>query len=202
METNPPRPSVDVKLVTKVESVLNTRQIQRFFDRTPESKILTRPAKGGGEWRYVKASYAIDVLNSLFGYNWSFRVLTSEKDAFEIAQKTGSVALLTELAGTVEGQVITKQQFGRADVKFKKDSRIPLDFGNDLKAAASDGLKKCASTFGLFKDVYAPSDFLNLEVTDTPEIKPPTDAERLAAARAEMRKKLDEQIKEQENEDR
>lgn len=202
METNPPRPSVDVKLVTKVESVLNTRQIQRFFDRTPESKILTRPAKGGGEWRYVKASYAIDVLNSLFGYNWSFRVLTSEKDAFEIAQKTGSVALLTELAGTVEGQVITKQQFGRADVKFKKDSRVPLDFGNDLKAAASDGLKKCASTFGLFKDVYAPSDFLNLEVTDTPEIKPPTDAERLAAARAEMRKKLDEQIKEQENEDR
>ena len=192
------KPSVEVNKLTKIESVLNARQIQRFFDRTPASKIYTRPAKGGGMWKYVKASYVVDVLNSLFGHNWSFRVLTPMKDAFEIAQQTGTLVVQVELTCTVEGEPIIKQQFGRADVKFIKASQKPLDIGNDFKAAASDGLKKCASTFGLFRDVYAPDDFLDLTVVDEPK---PTDADRLAAAREEVRKKLNEQLKEQPNED-
>jgi len=59
---------------------------------------------------------------------------------------------------------IRKTQFGRSEVKFKKDSNDPLDFGNDMKAATSDCLKKCASLFGIGADVYEADEFMEIEI--------------------------------------
>ena len=155
------------KDVIKAETQLEARQIQKFFSKTPEHKIYTRPAKGGGkDWKYVKGSYVITVLNSLFGYNWNFEIRTSLSEAFTVSATTESVTVLGRLTCKVGDQEIVKEQFGRADVKYKKGGKEYLDFGNDMKAASMDALKKCASSIGLFADVYAPDDFYDYQIVD------------------------------------
>jgi hypothetical protein len=58
----------------------------------------------------------------------------------------------------------TKKEKSRAKKTRKIDDftgkPIPLDFGNDMKAAASDALKKAASQLGIAADVYDPDDVL------------------------------------------
>lgn len=68
---------VEKDLILKVNSALTTEQVQKFFTKTPKDKIKVRPAKGGGKWEYVSGAYVTQVLNSLFGFNWSFEVITS-----------------------------------------------------------------------------------------------------------------------------
>ena len=41
----------------------------------------------------------------------------------------------------------------------------PLDFGNDMKAAVSDALKKCASLWGIAADVYESDEFIEITLT-------------------------------------
>ena len=57
-----------------------------------------------------------------------------------------------------KGNTISKTQFGRADIKMLKAGGM-VDFGNDLKAAATDSLKKCASLLGIASDVYGKQEF-------------------------------------------
>ena len=39
-----------------------------------------------------------------------------------------------------------------------------MDLGNDLKAATTDALKKCASELGIASDIYAPNEFKSIYV--------------------------------------
>jgi len=68
---------IEKDMILKVDTSLTLDQVQKFFSKTPKEKIKYRPAKGGGQWSYVSGSYVTQVLNSLFGYNWSFEVITS-----------------------------------------------------------------------------------------------------------------------------
>ena len=150
---------VNVNALIKTESGLDIKQVQKFFTATPKDKVLSRPAKGGGQWDYVAGSYVTQVLNSLFGFKWSFEVLTGMEDAFKVATATGTVVVQGRLKVLVGDEWIVKEQYGRKDVAFKKGTKEPLDFGNDMKAAATDAKKKCASELGLFADVYSKEDF-------------------------------------------
>lgn len=185
-------PKLNVKELLRVESGLTKEQVQKFFSKTPENKIKKRPAKGGGEWKYVSGSYVTQVLNSLFGFDWSFYVKTTMSEALETA-KTGTVVVLGRLEVRVGDKTIVKEQFGRKEIAFKKEpvksasglpvyeevngkrviktqpSNIPLDFGNDLKAAATDAKKKCAAELGLFADVYSQEDFFEAQVVLNPD---------------------------------
>lgn len=171
--------TVSKDAILKVESELTTEQIQKFFTATPKNKIKERPAKGGGTWTYVSGSYVTQVLNSLFGFNWSFEVLTSMQEALATAN-TGTVVVQGRLKVKIGDEWITKEQYGRAEIKYLTEGKYPnktiklddkgnkmlLDFGNDLKAAATDAKKKCASELGLFADVYSQEDFFEAEITD------------------------------------
>lgn len=161
--------TVSKDAILKVESELTTEQIQKFFTATPKNKIKKRPAKGGGEWSFVSGSYVTQVLNSLFGFNWSFKVLTSMQEALATAN-TGTVVVQGRLKVKIGDEWIEKEQYGRKEVAFKKGTTTPLDFGNDLKAAATDAKKKCASELGLFADVYSQEDFFEAEITDNDAI--------------------------------
>ena len=149
----------------KVNSELTTEQVQKFFTQTPKNKIKSRPAKGGGQWDYVAGSYVTQVLNSLFGFNWSFRVVTSMTEALATAN-TGTVVVQGQLSVKIGDEWITKEQYGRKEVAYKKGTDMPLDFGNDMKAAATDAKKKCASELGLFADVYSKEDFFEADVVE------------------------------------
>lgn len=156
---------VELSKLIKADSGLTVAQVQKFFSQTPKDKIKSRPAKGGGNWDYVAGSYVTQVLNSLFGFNWSFEVVTSMQEALATA-KTGSVVVQGRLKVKIGDEWITKEQYGRKEVAFKKGTNEPLDFGNDMKAAATDAKKKCASELGLFADVYSQEDFFEAEVVE------------------------------------
>jgi hypothetical protein len=181
--------------VTRTGSLLNQNQVQKLFNSTPKNSRYKRPAKGGGEWDYVKTSYVRKVLDSVFGFSWSFEVETSVAEAFEVAKLTGAVVVKGTIVAKVykdkEWVELRKTQFGRADVKWQMvaktgtdgkvmyangkiikvrkideytNSPVPLDLGNDFKAATSDALKKCASLFGIAADVYEASEFQEIAI--------------------------------------
>ena len=181
---------LDISQVTRTTSLLNQNQIQKIWNSTPERFKYSRPAKGGGSWTYIKGSYVRKVLDSVFGFNWSFDVETSLAEAFEVAKMTGSVVVKGTLKGKVKSDgewvELTKTQFGRADVKWKMTgqapnrrkvideytgSPIPLDIGNDFKAATTDCMKKCASLFGIGADVYEADEFMAVEIIGSDEAK-------------------------------
>lgn len=149
----------------KVDTELTTEQIQKFFTSTPSDKIKERPAKGGGTWKYVDGGYVTQVLNSLFGFNWSFEVVTTMQEALSTAA-TGTVVVQGRLKVKIGDDWITKEQYGRKEVTYRKGTKDLLDFGNDMKAAATDAKKKCASELGLFADVYSEDNLLEAKIID------------------------------------
>lgn len=148
---------------------ISDKQIIKLVQRTPQAHIYSRPAKGGGKWLYVTGSYVEKVLNFVFGWNWDFEVVSHGTEG-------GQVWVLGKLTVKDDkGHSIAKTQFGRADIKFRKGSKEMLDFGNDLKAAATDSLKKCASMFGIAGDVYGKTEFKQETGQDIHESTPTKD---------------------------
>lgn len=165
---------LDISQVTRTQSILNQNQIQKIWNSTPQRYKYARPAKGGGQWTYIKSSYVRKVLDSIFGFNWDIVVTSTDQDI------QGWISLGVKqivVKGYLEGRVwhdgqwvsIKKSGTGRADIKFKKDSTQPLDIGNDIKAAESDLLKKCASKFGIGADVYEAGEFTEIEIIGSDE---------------------------------
>lgn len=158
----------DIKnALTLAESPINSNQILQIMQRTPDNHIYQRPAKGGGTWDYVTGTYVKKVLNYAFGWQWDFEIKNHGREG-------NLVWVLGRLTCHLSGdRKIIKEQFGRADVKTKKGSNEPLDFGNDLKAATTDALKKCASELGIASDIYGKEEFNEIRVQqiDLPEPK-------------------------------
>jgi hypothetical protein len=157
------QPMREGKALSITKTWVSDKQIMRMVQRTPREHIYTRPAKGGGQWSYVTGTYVEKVLNFVFGFLWDFEVLDHGKEGDQIWVK----GKLTAKSPT--GQTIVKTQFGRADIKFKKDGKGMLDFGNDLKAATTDSLKKCASLLGIASDIYGKAEFKDAIGQDIPE---------------------------------
>lgn len=156
-------PLVQPEQLSLVENnTLTAKQLQHLLKNTPPQYIHTRPAKGGGVWEYVSGGYVRKVLNLMFGWNWSFEII-DEKILH------GEVVVKGKLTCTSNGVSIVKMQFGNKDIICKKGTDIPLSIGNDLKAAATDALKKCAAEIGIAADIYNKQDFkaVNVDVSET-----------------------------------
>lgn len=156
----------DLSLVTN--SVLNEKQLQFLLKRTPTQYVRKRPAKGGGDWEYVSGGYVRKCLNLMFGFDWTFEVI-DEKILFDEAIVKGKLTVNTG------GKAIVKMQFGNKDIIYRKQTdsqgnRIPLSIGNDLKAAATDCLKKCAAELGIAADIYNKEDFREVKIETSDEI--------------------------------
>lgn len=191
---------LDIKQVTRTTSLLNENQIQKIWNSTPQRFKYSRPAKGGGEWTYIKSSYVRKVLDSVFGFNWSFDIDTSLSEAFDIAKATKMCVVKGTLTARVkhdgEWLSLSKTQFGRAELKFKKGTLEPLDFGNDMKAATSDCLKKCASLFGIGADVYEAGEFQAIEIIGSQENSDSTKATEKRIAKLKKNLPEAEQVNE------
>ena len=145
------------KIGKKTKPVLYTEQLIHIIQKTPQEHIYTRPAKGGGVWDYVTGVYVKKVLNYVFAWNWDFEVKEKGVEG-ELIWVLGRLTVRTKT-----GAVIVKEQFGRADLKKKKDGTGYVDYGNDLKAATTDALKKCASELGIASDVYGKNEFREIK---------------------------------------
>ena len=147
----------DLSLVD--ENALNPKQLQILLQKTPKQYIKTRPAKGGGTWEYVTGGYIRKCLNLIFGWDWSFEVLDEK-----IFAEAKEVVVKGRLTCRTNGKTIVKTQFGNKDIICKRGTDIPLSIGNDLKAAATDCLKKCAAEIGIAADIYNKEDFKEVRV--------------------------------------
>jgi hypothetical protein len=158
---------VDAKDLSLVENnSLNELQLKTLLKRTPKKYIKERPAKGGGKWEYVTGGYVKKCLNLMFGWDWDFEII-DEKIMIEAKE----VVVKGRLTCRTNGKTIVKMQFGNKDIMFRKGTDIPLSIGNDMKAASTDALKKCASEIGIAADIYNKEDFREVIVdTDKTEI--------------------------------
>jgi hypothetical protein len=170
---------VEESELSKVHNnLLNADQLGFLMQKTRSDNTYTRPAKGGGNWTYVTGSYIKKVLNLMFGWDWDFEIIEHK---FDLQIKQAYV--LGKLTVRTGGREIKKMQFGRVEIKFKNEwkdgvktaSNIPLDIGNDLKAASTDCLKKCASELGIASDIYAPNEFKEIQVSSSMGKKSPID---------------------------
>lgn len=161
---------MDINQVSRTKSILNANQIQALYNATPQRYKYKRPAKGGGEWDYIKVGHVRRELDKAFGFNWDFDIETTLGEAFEVAKLTKQCIVkgILKARTMVDGQWIElkKVQFGRADVKFIKNTMTPLDMGNDFKGASSDALKKCASLLGIGSDIYEADEFVAIEIIE------------------------------------
>ena len=173
--------------------VFTPAQLQHLNKRTPTNHIYERPGKGENKpvWYYITSSYVIKSLNLLFGYRWSF-------DVKEFTQTGGQAIVLGQLSGTLTDKdgkdfVITKTDFGRADVKISKGTSKAMDLGNDYKAATSDCLKRCYRQLGGALDVYASNEYVEIIVADDNE--PTKKDKKLKAITAKAQRDLVKQRK-------
>jgi hypothetical protein len=109
--------------------------------------VTFRDVRGGVELEYVTGEQVTTRLNDELGFmNWSFRILEHG-----IHAEADECWALGELAVTAnEGRtIVRRQQFGSQKIKRSRSSGLPMDIGFDLKGAATDALKKCASLVGV-----------------------------------------------------
>jgi len=119
----------------------STREVlERPF---PEDAIRTRKGSFGKELAYAEVHNYIARLNQAFASDWSF-------DITEHRILDNEVMVLGKLtAGDIH-----KTAFGCSAITTARESGEKVSLGDDLKAAASDALKKCSSLLGLGLHLY------------------------------------------------
>ena len=125
-------------------STINLDVLTRPF---PKDQIRQREGRHGKMLDYVEAHAVIARLNEAFAGEWSFRIKTYWKEDEEVV-----------VMGVLTAGGQDKQQFGSSSLTRGRGSGSPVSIGDDLKAAASDALKKCATAFGVALELYGRGD--------------------------------------------
>ncbi len=119
---------------------MNRELLEKDF---PTEMIKHRPGGYGKLLDYIEIANIIQRLNDAFDAQWSFevtdRIITDNE-----------VVVLGKL--TTEG--ISKMQWGGSQIVKSTKTGNPVSLADDLKAAASDSIKKCASHLGVALSIY------------------------------------------------
>lgn len=146
-----------------IPSPIRHAQLLTILQKTPREHVYTRPAKGGGTWDYVTGTYVKKVLNFCFGWLWDFIIVDKGREGDQVWVQ-GRLIIKDKMGRAL----ITKEQFGRAEIKFVRGTKTILDYGNDLKSASTDALKKCAAELGIASDIYGKNEFREIEAPEAP----------------------------------
>lgn len=120
---------------------MNREILEKEFE---PSQIKRRRGAFGDDLDYVETADVIRRLNTAFDGEWSFEIVQHQQIFDEVV-----------VLGRLTAQGISKTQFGSHQItKAKKDGAI-VNIGYDLKAAASDCLKKCSTHFGVALHLYS-----------------------------------------------
>ena len=121
---------------------MNRELLEKPFG--PE-QIKQREGNFGKMLDYIEGSSVIQRLNDSFDAKWSFEILEHE-----ILENTDEVVVLGKLAA---GD-IAKVQFGSSKITRAKETGDMISLADDLKAAGTDALKKCATLLGVGLSLY------------------------------------------------
>jgi hypothetical protein len=109
---------------------------------TPE-QIKRRQGTNGDVLDYIEGCAVIQRLNECFDAEWIFEI--QEHRVFD-----DEVVVL----GKLTAQGVAKSQFGKSRITRAKKDNAVISLGDDMKAAATDCLKKCATLFGVGLHLY------------------------------------------------
>ena len=108
-------------------------------------QIKQREGNFGKTLDYIEGHAVIQRLNDAFDADWSFNIVRHD-----ILKDTDEVVVLGELkAGSV-----VKTQFGSSRITRARESGEIVSLADDLKAAATDALKKAATLLGVGLHLY------------------------------------------------
>jgi len=109
-------------------------------------EITFHDMRAGIRIEYLTGEQVISRLLEVLGAcGWSFRILEHG-----INSEADEVWVLGELQLLLDpDDRVVRQQFGSAKIKRSRSTGAPLEIGYDLKAAATDCLKKCATLIGV-----------------------------------------------------
>ena len=103
-------------------------------------QIKQREGNFGKTLDYIEGHAVIQRLNDGFETDWSFIIIKHE-----IIKETDEVIVQGELsAGSIK-----KSQFGGSRITRARNTGDMVSLADDLKAAATDSLKKCATMLGI-----------------------------------------------------
>lgn len=94
---------------------------------------------------YIEGHAVIQRLNDAFDGDWCFDVIHHE-----IREDLDEVVVL----GRLSAGEVTKTQFGNSRLACHRETGKIISLGDDLKAAATDALKKCATLLGVGLHLY------------------------------------------------
>ena len=106
-------------------------------------QIKQREGVFGDVLDYVEASAVIHRLNEAFEAEWMFEILDHHIYEKEVV-----------VLGKLTAQGISKCQFGKSKITRTKETKAEVSIGDDLKAAVTDSIKKCATLWGIGLHLY------------------------------------------------
>ncbi len=127
-----------------------------ILEREFEPKLIKqRPGRSGQMLDYVETPSVIRRLNEAFDHNWSFEVASWQVMDTEVV-----------VMGKLTSEGITKMQFGSSQLTQSRQNGGLIAIGDDIKAAGSDCLKKCATLFGVALHLYSESEAATKSATN------------------------------------
>ena len=106
-------------------------------------QIQQRKGLDGDVLDYVAGAAVIQRLNEAFNAEWAFEILDHHIYEKEVV-----------VLGKLTAQGIAKCQFGKSKITRTKETKAEVSIGDDLKAATTDAIKKCATLYGVALHLY------------------------------------------------
>jgi hypothetical protein len=125
--------------------MITDEQRARLAEPFERYLVKQRQGRGGQTFSYVSGAQYIHRLNEVFNCNWNFKILEYK------LLDNDEIVVIGEL--TVMDGVVVKQSVGSGSVSKTRSGEI-ISVGDDLKAAATDALKKCCSLLGVGLHLY------------------------------------------------
>ncbi len=120
---------------------MNRELLEKPFD---PAQIKQRRGRDG-MLDYVEGHAVIARLNEAFAGQWSFEIVRHD-----ILEERDEILVL----GKLSAEGVVKMQFGVAQITRDKESKQIISLGDDVKAAGTDALKKCATFLGVGLHLY------------------------------------------------
>ena len=120
---------------------MNRELLEKPFE---PGKIKQRKGRDG-LLDYVEGHTVIARLNEAFEGQWSFEIVRHD-----ILEDRDEILVL----GKLSADGVVKMQFGVAQITRDKESKQIVSLGDDVKAAGTDALKKCATFLGVGLHLY------------------------------------------------
>ena len=144
---------------------------QKLSEQFPQEMERTLN-KGGTSLTYIPVSEVITRMNKVLGVeNWSFSI----KGYTEIGD---SIVAHVTVVDMIEGKEVSRDGVGGQKIKRIKATGLAVDYGDEVKGAVSDALKKAVQTLGIGLYLARSDDAMDIESAIDASNTPPSEHEQ------------------------